>query len=146
VALAFALVRHFPIRHVIPYIAGQLAGALLGSVAVLYLIAGGENIAGLCATHPSNGAMPALVFRGNFDLHHDVRDNGSRHGREGSRARSGYRHKVHAVARRCANTPLDLSQATPYTVLTIFDIWAIFLVALLASSSAPGARGALLFR
>lgn len=62
VTLAFALVRHFPVRRVIPYIAGQIAGALLGSVAVRFLIAGGGSVAGLGTTHPSNGALSGLVL------------------------------------------------------------------------------------
>jgi aquaporin NIP len=64
VTLAFALVRHFPARQVIPYIAAQVAGAILGSVAVRFLIAGGGNVAGLGTTHPSNGALSGVVLEG----------------------------------------------------------------------------------
>lgn len=61
VTAAFALARHFPAGRVLPYWAGQTLGALLGSLAVRYLIG---NAGGLGVTHPSNGAMQGMVMEG----------------------------------------------------------------------------------
>jgi aquaporin NIP len=61
VTLAFALVRHLPARRVIPYIAAQVSGALLGSLAVRTLVG---SAAGLGVTHPSNGGLSGAVFEG----------------------------------------------------------------------------------
>lgn len=58
VTIAFALSRHFPMRRVIPYIAAQIAGATLGSLAVRFLI----GDAGLGVTHPRSEALSALIF------------------------------------------------------------------------------------
>lgn len=59
VTLAFALVRHFPAQRVIPYIAAQIAGATLGSLAVRYLIG---DAASLGVTHLNNGALSGMLF------------------------------------------------------------------------------------
>ncbi len=59
VTLAFALARHFPARHVAPYLLAQTSGAILGSLAVRYLIG---SAGGLGVTHPTNGAIPGMVF------------------------------------------------------------------------------------
>jgi MIP family channel proteins len=59
VTLAFALARHFPARRVTPYLLAQITGAILGSLAVRYLIG---NAGGLGVTHPTNGAIPGLIF------------------------------------------------------------------------------------
>lgn len=61
VTLAFALVRHFPATRVIPYLAAQVGGALLGSLAVRYLIG---NAGGLGVTHPSGGIVEGLLLEG----------------------------------------------------------------------------------
>src|SRR5688572_5856580 len=59
VTLAFALTRHFPLRQVIPYIAAQALGAILGSLSVRFLI---SNAGGLGVTHPTNGTINGLVL------------------------------------------------------------------------------------
>lgn len=61
VTLAFALVRHFPAQRVLPYLAAQLWGAIMGSLAVRFLIG---NAASLGATHPSNGAVGGTILEG----------------------------------------------------------------------------------
>ncbi len=61
VTLAFAAVRHFPAGGVLPYLAAQTLGAILGSVAVRVLIG---DAGGLGVTHPSNGALSGAVLEG----------------------------------------------------------------------------------
>lgn len=61
VTLAFALVRHFPAQRVIPYLATQICGAILGSMSVQFLIG---NAGGLGVTHPSNGAGQGMLLEG----------------------------------------------------------------------------------
>jgi aquaporin NIP len=61
VTLAFALVRHFPAARVLPYLAAQVFGAVLGSLAVRFLIG---SAGGLGVTHPTNGALSGAVFEG----------------------------------------------------------------------------------
>jgi len=59
VTLAFAAARHFRHRDVVPYWLGQLAGAILASLALRGLFGAGS---GLGATHPSHvGAAGALL-------------------------------------------------------------------------------------
>ena len=60
VTLAFSSARHFPAREAGPYVAAQLAGAILASLALrgLFGLAGG-----LGATHPSHvGGLGALIL------------------------------------------------------------------------------------
>jgi MIP family channel proteins len=61
VTVAFALARHFPAGRVLPYIVGQLSGAVLGSLAVRFLMG---TAGGLGVTHPASGIgiMQALVL------------------------------------------------------------------------------------
>ncbi len=59
VTLAFALVRHFPATRVLSYLAVQLTGATLGSLAVRALIG---DAGGLGVTHPRGAAGPAMVL------------------------------------------------------------------------------------
>jgi MIP family channel proteins len=59
VTLAFALVRHFPPRHVPGYIAAQLAGAVAASFTTRALYG---DVARLGATVPSHGAGQALAL------------------------------------------------------------------------------------
>jgi MIP family channel proteins len=61
VTLGFALVRHFPGRHVPFYLAGQVCGAVIGSLVVRFLI-GQEG--GLGVTHPTNGDLEAAILEG----------------------------------------------------------------------------------
>src|ERR671925_498423 len=61
VTLGFAGARHFPIRHVLPYWAAQMAGAVLGSLAVRTLIG---TAGGLGVTHPTTGAVPGMALEG----------------------------------------------------------------------------------
>lgn len=59
VTLAFAAARHFPGREVAPYMAAQVAGALLASLALRGLFG---TAGGLGATHPDHvGAVAALL-------------------------------------------------------------------------------------
>lgn len=59
VTLAFALVRHFPLRHVPAYWLAQLVGAMMGSVAVHYLIGFDGNLG---VTHPARGALNGVIL------------------------------------------------------------------------------------
>ncbi len=59
VTLAFALVRHFPAARVLPYIVAQVGGAIMGSLAVRFLIG---KAGGLGVTHPSNGSIEGLLL------------------------------------------------------------------------------------
>lgn len=61
VTLAFALTRHFPARQVLPYWVAQVWGAVMGSLAVRFLIG---SAGGLGVTHPSNGAIAAMILEG----------------------------------------------------------------------------------
>lgn len=61
VTVAFAIVRHFPLRLVLPYITGQAAGAVAGSLAVKLLIGSAANMG---TTHPSNGAWAGVALEG----------------------------------------------------------------------------------
>jgi aquaporin NIP len=61
VTIAFAIVRHFPLRLVLPYIAGQAAGAIAGSLAVKLLVGSAANIG---TTHPSNGLWAGVALEG----------------------------------------------------------------------------------
>ncbi len=61
VTLAFVLVRHFPAKRALPYVAAQIVGALLGSAAVRMLIG---DAGGLGVTHPLNGAFAGVVLEG----------------------------------------------------------------------------------
>ncbi len=61
VTLAFALTRHFPAARVLPYVVAQVWGAIMGSLAVRFLIG---NAGGLGVTHPSNGALSGMVLEG----------------------------------------------------------------------------------
>jgi MIP family channel proteins len=61
VTLGFAVARHFPLRHVLPYWAAQMAGAVLGSLAVRTLIG---TAGGLGVTHPTTGAVPGMALEG----------------------------------------------------------------------------------
>jgi thioredoxin type arsenate reductase len=59
VTLGFVIARHFPAQQVVPYWLAQIAGALLGSIAVRTLIG---NTPGLGGTHPANGLVPGFVL------------------------------------------------------------------------------------
>jgi MIP family channel proteins len=61
VTAAFALTRHFPRRHILPYWSAQLAGALLAA-AVLRGSLG--NIAHVGATYPTGSDAQALLWEG----------------------------------------------------------------------------------
>ncbi|MBF6614571.1 MAG: MIP family channel protein [Chloroflexi bacterium] len=61
VTLAFALTRHFPAARVLPYLVAQVWGAIMGSLAVRFLIG---NTGGLGVTHPSNGSISGMVLEG----------------------------------------------------------------------------------
>jgi MIP family channel proteins len=61
VTLGFAVARHFPLRHVLPYLAAQVAGAVLGSLAVRTLIG---NAGSLGVTHPTTGAVSGMMLEG----------------------------------------------------------------------------------
>lgn len=65
VTLGFAIARQFPIWLVLPYWGAQVLGAVLGSLAVYFLI-GSEG--GLGTTHPANGVVPALLLEGLLTL------------------------------------------------------------------------------
>jgi aquaporin NIP len=58
VTVAFALIRHFPWRDVPVYVAGQLAGATLGALALRGLFGAGS---GLGATVPAGSAWQAFA-------------------------------------------------------------------------------------
>ncbi len=57
VTLSFALVRHFPTSHVLPYLGAQLLGAAVASGALRILFG---DVANLGATTPSGAALQAL--------------------------------------------------------------------------------------
>ncbi|MGV6806604.1 MAG: MIP/aquaporin family protein [bacterium] len=59
VTIGFSIARRFPARHVLPYIAGQCAGALIGSGILLALFPGHG---GLGATLPSGSATQSWVL------------------------------------------------------------------------------------
>jgi MIP family channel proteins len=60
VTLGFAAGRHFPVREVGPYVAAQVTGALLASLALRSLF---DTAGGLGATHPAHvGAVQAAVL------------------------------------------------------------------------------------
>jgi MIP family channel proteins len=60
VTLGFAAGRHFPVREVGPYVAAQVIGALLASLALRSLF---DTAGGLGATHPAHvGAVQAAVL------------------------------------------------------------------------------------
>jgi MIP family channel proteins len=61
VTTAFALVRHFPLQRVLPYIGGQLTGGLAGSLAVKMLIGDAANLG---TTHPGNGVWAGVAMEG----------------------------------------------------------------------------------
>jgi aquaporin NIP len=59
VTLAFALTRHLPAQRVIPYWIAQVWGAVMGSLAVRFLIGNGG---GLGVTHPSVGLPEGVII------------------------------------------------------------------------------------
>jgi MIP family channel proteins len=59
VTLAFAAARHFRHREVVPYCMGQIAGAILASLALRALFGAGS---GLGATHPSHVGAPGALL------------------------------------------------------------------------------------
>lgn len=59
VSLAFALMRHFPLRHLLPYWAAQIGGALVAAL-VLRLLFG--NVASLGATIPTGSDLQSLAL------------------------------------------------------------------------------------
>jgi aquaporin NIP len=60
VTIAFALTRHFPVRHASAYITGQLAGATAGALALL--VVWPDRPANLGATVPTVSAGSALIY------------------------------------------------------------------------------------
>ena len=60
VTIAFAATRHFPARDAIAYVPAQLAGAILGALALR--VAWGGTPADLGATNPSVGTGAALLY------------------------------------------------------------------------------------
>ncbi len=57
VTVAFALTRHFPRREVMPYVVGQIAGAVLGALTLRLLIG---DVADLGATVPSGSVAQSF--------------------------------------------------------------------------------------
>lgn len=57
VTIAFALTRNFPVREVIPYIVAQVAGAMVGALALLAIFG---NIADLGTTLPAGSVLQSL--------------------------------------------------------------------------------------
>jgi MIP family channel proteins len=61
VTLAFALTRHLPARRVIPYLIAQVWGAIMGSLAVRFLIG---SAGGLGVTHLSVALPEGVIIEG----------------------------------------------------------------------------------
>jgi len=59
VSIAFAIARRFPIKNLLPYIAGQLSGAIIASAALKFLFP--ANLL-LGATLPSGSAMQSFIL------------------------------------------------------------------------------------
>jgi aquaporin Z len=57
VTIAFTIARRFTVRHVLPYIASQLAGALLASLTLHYLFPANDTLG---ATFPAGSAMQSF--------------------------------------------------------------------------------------
>ena len=59
VTIAFSIAKRFPLQQVLPYIASQLAGAILASVSLRFLFPGNDTLG---ATLPAGSAMQSFVL------------------------------------------------------------------------------------
>ena len=59
VTIAFSIAKRFPLQQVLPYIANQLAGAILASVSLRFLFPGNDTLG---ATLPAGSAMQSFVL------------------------------------------------------------------------------------
>ena len=102
VTASFALTRHFPRLHIVPYWAAQLAGALLAA-AILRGSLG--NIAHVGATYPTGTDAQGVPVGGRALLLPHVRDHGGCHRHQRRRRSSRDRHRRHGRPRRHVRRP-----------------------------------------